>query len=400
MQEEKYDDKKQNTEPLKKGRFTSALVSYALIAAFVLLTAGAGIYTFVTKDRSFSESENRMLSQKPVFTSDSLIDGSFMSDFEGWLSDQFPLRDEAIVIKTDFDRLTGKKEENGVYIGKNNRLFEVTSEYDKKKIAEKTDAINSFLAGYPDINKIVAIVPNSSFVYPEDLPDFISADNQQEQIEDIYNALSGDKLETTDTVSALYGMKEDNTELYYKTDHHWTTRAAYGVFLQIADAWELDTEKEYSFYTVTDSFEGTLASRSGVHDVTDTIEICVPENSVESYTVNYESVHVKNTTLFNESKLSTKNKYEVFLGGNYDKISIETTAPGDQCLLIIKDSYANCMIPMFTPYFSQIVVIDPRYMTESVDTLMSEYNFTHVLLLYNLNIFNSDSALCDVLCPK
>ena len=400
MQEEKYDGKNQNTEPMKKGRFASALVSYALIAAFILLTAGAGIYTFATKDRSFSESENRMLSQKPDFTSDSLIDGSFMSDFEAWLSDQFPLRDEAIVIKTDFDRLAGKKEENGVYIGKNNRLFEAPAEYDKEKTKEKTNAINSFLASYPDINKMVAIVPDSSFVYAEDLPDFISVDNQQDQIEDIYGSVSGNNLETADTVSVLFGMKQESTELYYKTDHHWTTRAAYGVFLQIADMWELDTENDYSFYTVTDSFEGTLASRSGVHDVTDTIEICVPENSVESYTVNYESMHIKNTTLFNESKLSTKNKYEVFLGGNYDKVSIETTAPGDQCLLIIKDSYANCMIPMFTPHFSQIVVIDPRYMTESVDIIMSEYNFTHVLFLYNLNTFNSDSALCDVLCPE
>lgn len=400
MQEEKYVDKKENTDVLKKSRFTSALVSYALIGAFILLTAGAGIFTLTAKDREFSDSENRMLSQKPSFSLDRLIDGRFMSDFEGWLSDQFPLRDEAIILKTDLDRLGGKKEENGVYIGKNNRLFEIPSEYDKEKNKEKVDAISEFLDRYPEVNGLVAIVPNSSFIYSGELPDFLALGNQQEQINEIYASLSSESLETADTVSALYAMKQEGTELYYKTDHHWTTRAAYGIFLQIADIWSLDKSTTYSFYTVTDSFEGTLSSKSGVHDASDTIEICVPDGSEESYTVSFESMQVKRATLFDESKLNTKNKYEVFLGGNYDKISIETTAPNENCLLIIKDSYANCMIPMLTPHFSRIVVVDPRYMSESMDTVMSECNFTHVLLLYNLNTFNEDSVLCDILCSE
>ena len=78
-------------------------------------------------------------------------------------------------------------------------------------------------------------------------------------------------------------------------------------------------------------------------------------------------------------------------------MSIETTAPNQNTLLIIKDSYANCMIPMLTPHFSRIVIVDPRYMTDTIETVMGEYSFTHVLFLYNLNTFNEDSALCDVL---
>jgi len=397
MQEEKYSDKKLNTaEPQKKG-FASAFVCYTLIAVFLLLSAGAGILTVAVKDKAFSDNENRTLSQKPIFTLSGLVDGSFMSDFESWLSDQFPLRDEAIALKTDFDRLNGKKEENGVYIGENNRLFEFPAEYDADKTKEKVTAINSFLAAYPKINTLFAIVPNSSFIYSQDLPEFLVLGDQKRQINEIYTSLDAGKLETVDTVSALNGMKDKNTGLYYKTDHHWTTRAAYVVFSQIAEAWQLNTDTEYTFHTVTDSFEGTLASKSGVHDITDTIEICVPADSAESYTVNYESLQLKTATLFDESKLTAKNKYEVFLGGNYDKVSIETTAPNNNSLLIIKDSYANCMIPMFTPHFSQIVILDPRYMSENIDTIMSEYSFTHILFLYNVNTFNEDIMLTDVL---
>lgn len=397
MQEEKYNDTKQNTDKPQKKSFTSALICYALIAAFILLTAGAGVFTLAVTDRGFSESENRVLAQKPVFTASGLLDGSFMSDFESWLSDQFPLRDKAISLKTDFERLGGKKEENGVYIGENNRLFERPADYSADKMKEKAEAINSFALAYPEINTLVTIVPNSSFIYSEELPEFLTLSNQERQIKELYTALSVKNLKTVDTLPVLSTLKDEGTDLYYRTDHHWTTRAAFGVYSQIADIWKLSADTKYTFHTVTDSFEGTLSSKSGVHDTTDTIEICVPEGSIESYTVNYESLQLKSTTLFDEAKLSTKNKYEVFLGGNYDKVSIETTAPNQDVLLIIKDSYANCMIPMLTPHFSQIVVVDPRYMTDTLDTVMGEYSFTHVLFLYNLNTFNEDSALCDVL---
>ena len=400
MQEDNFNDKKQNIEEPQKKSKASAFVCYALIAVFVLLTAGAGILTLVVKDRAFSESENRTLSRMPVFSLSALFDGSFMTDFESWLSDQFPLRDEAIALKTDYDRLGGKTEENGVYIGKNNRLFEFPAKYDEDKTKAKTDAVNGFLSAHPELNAIVAIVPNSSYVYAEELPGNLTLSDQKNQIDRIYSYLSSEKLITIDTLSPLYELKKNGTELYYRTDHHWTTRAAFGVFSEISEHWELDTATEYRFYTVTDSFEGTLSSKSGVHDTKDAIDICIPENSEESYAVNFESLQLKTVTLFDETKLTHKNKYEVFLGGNYDKVSIETTAPNNNTLLIIKDSYANCMIPMLTPHFSQIVIVDPRYMTDTIDTVMSEYSFTHVLFLYNLNTFNEDSALNDVLCTK
>lgn len=400
MQEDKHNDKKQNTDELQKKSFPSALICYTLIAVFLLLSAGAGILTVAVKDKAFSDNENRTLSQKPIFTLSGLVDGSFMSDFESWLSDQFPLRDEAIALKTDFERLGGKREENGVYLGENNRLFEFPAKYSTDKAKEKADAINRFLAAYPQLNALVTIVPDSSFVYAEDLPRFLLLDDQQKQIQDFYSYLSSADIGAIDTVPTLYETKDNGTELYYKTDHHWTTRAAFAVYSQIASIWQLNPDTEYIFRTVTDSFEGTLSSKSGVHDTSDVIEICVPADSIESYTVNYESLQLKTTTLFDESKLNEKNKYDVFLGGNHDKVTIETTAPNNNCLLIIKDSYANCMIPMFTPHFSQIVVVDPRYMTDTMDTVMSEYNFTHVLFLYNLNTFNEDSALTDILEHK
>ena len=119
------------------------------------------------------------------------------------------------------------------------------------------------------------------------------------------------------------------------------------------------------------------------------------EITKEHFKGEFENV-VYDYFVYDSAKLEQKNKYEVFLGGNYDKVVIDTVSIR-ATLLIIKDSYANALIPMLTPYFAKIVVVDPRYMTESIHNTMDEYNFSHVLFLYNLNTFLQDTSLEDAL---
>ncbi len=372
---------------------------FGLLILFCILTAGIGIFGFVAEDREFSESENRVLASMPEFSWNSLVDGSFMTDFETYLTDQFPLRDEMISLKTATDRIIGKREENGVYIGEENFLFDTQNVYDSDKTQQKVEALDKFSEKYPNLKQLIAIAPNASYMYSEYLPYSIELPNQYSQLKKIYKSFESEALIKVNVTAALKKAKEDGVQLYYKTDHHWTTKAAYYVFQSIAEKWQLDTSKtEYNFLPVTNDFEGTLSSKSGVHDVTDTIEICVPGTAMPgSYVVNYESNQKKTASVFDESKLNEKNKYELFLGGNFDKVIITSKNENQAALLIIKDSYANCMISMLTPYFSKIVVVDFRYLTESMDLIMSDNDFTHILYLYNLNTFLEDTSIVSVL---
>lgn len=380
-------------EPAEKSRGSFYTV---FVIIFILLTAGLGIFSLFSPDRDFSEAENRTLSKMPTFSIETLLDGSFMGKLEDYMADQFPLRDEAIALKTSFDRTVGKREENGVYIGKKGFLFDSPVELNREDIKIKTDLINKFAAKYKNTSQLLTIIPDSGYFYEEYLPYGLNLPDREKQTDIIYSSVSGSNIATVDTAETLEALKERGTQLFYKTDHHWTTEAAYGVFKKISERWSLSSDVSYKFYTVTDSFEGTLSSKAGIHGIKDTISVCLPEGEKESYIVNYESLGKKTASLFFEDKLEQKNCYEVFLGGNYDKVSVETTAINDNTLLIVKDSYANCMIPMFTPHFSQIVVVDPRYMAENIETIMSEYSFTHVLFLYSLNTFLQDSTMIDV----
>ncbi|MBQ4208626.1 MAG: hypothetical protein II621_10015, partial [Clostridia bacterium] len=131
--------------------------------------------------------------------------------------------------------------------------------------------------------------------------------------------------------------------------------------------------------------------------IKDVLQICAPKNSAGTYTVSYESQNKVTTSVFDTEKLEQKNQYEVFLGGNFDKIVITTLSESGNTLLLFKDSFANCLIPMLTPYFSKIVIIDPRYFSDSLSDVLEDTDFTHVLFVYNLNTFLADKSLAGVL---
>lgn len=397
---------KEDTEEYFDFRYNSlrkkgAIISIFMIWFFCLIIFGMAGLHLLMEDKSFSENENRVLSEFPRLTVSSIVDGSFMKDFETYLTDQFPFRDGIISAKTFADRMLGKNEENGVYIGKEGFLFDTQTPLDMNKIKNVSKAVTKFRSEHESLKTAFVLAPNSSYVYSDYLPKYLEMPSQKEQIKTVRKQINDDSIYWP-SVSALFEKNAEKTQLYYKTDHHWTTRGAYLVFKELCLEWGLESsesaiDEKFGFYEVSTTFEGTLASTSGVHDTTDKIEICVPKDSQGTYVSYFESSGEKTASLFFGEKLSEKNQYEVFLGGNYDKVIISTVSLSGKSLLLMKDSYANCMIPMLTPYFSKIVVIDPRYLTDSLDSIIKENEFTHMLYLYNLNTFLEDNSLAACL---
>ncbi len=389
------ENKTQKNESTKKIRSNKGIfLVFSVI--FLALVAFLSLYGFIAPDRDFSENENRVLEKAPVLTVQTLLDGSFMKKCETYLTDQFPFRDQAIYVKSYVDRLVGKREENGAYIGKNGFIFDKQSQYDKDKMTSLAELINSFCNQNPELNTVFALSPNSSYIYSENLPDYLSIDSQKESIEHFTSLLTGE-INTVDTINALNKAKEDY-QVFYRTDHHWTTRGAYSVFEQIAKALSLETEKvNYEFHNVANGFKGTLSGKVMSLGSSDSVEVCFPSASQGTFFIDFYGEKEKSASFFFEEKLSEKNKYEVFLGGNYGKALITTNLESDRKLVVIKDSYANCLLPMLTPYFSKILVLDPRYMTESVEAIMQQDSFTDLLFIYNANTLYQDISLKTVL---
>ena len=367
----------------------------SLLIFLLILAAAVFIVNIVTKDKGFSPNENRSLAQRPKLTKEALKDGSFFSDYTTYYSDQFPLRDLWMSLKFRVDYLLNQREFSGVYVGKNGTLLQDPTTPDMNAVSGTTDAINRFAAKYSDKDISALIVPGAATIWSDKLPSNAPARNQNTDIAALENALDG-SIRRIDAAGALEAHKGE--DIYYRTDHHWTSLGAYSVFEACTDPLKLASEGiVYTPHVVSESFQGTLSSKSGDHRNYDTITVYEPQGTDVLYEVNYPDLQKRSTSLFVSEQLEEKDQYTVFFGGNHPLVEIRTTADNGRSLLIFKDSYANSFIQFLTPYYQTIVMVDPRYYYDDVSLAMNTYGVTDIMFLYSADTLLSDTALADVL---
>lgn len=383
MNNKSYKVKKQIFNILVTIVFFSVLISLLILG-------------IVQKDKKFSDTENRNLASFPQISLSAVLDGRFMTEFENYLSDQFFVRNSIVSLKTQISRILGNSEVNGVYIGKNGRLYEVQSLFDDDSVSETVSKINSFSQSNDIENQFMMLVPNATQILKDDFPMLLETADQTEFINIIYSELDS-SIECLDAVTPLNNY-ENKSELYFYTDHHWTSQAAFCVFKYFAEEKDFDFEEnKYEINTVSNTFQGTLSSSSGIYDNYDDISVVFPISSIGKFYINNFDTKEKYVSCFNSEKLKTTNQYEVFFGGNFSRIQIVTDNLNGKNLLVIKDSYANCFVPLLIPYFESIVMIDPRYFTDDIENVLEMTDFTHLLYLYNVNTFLEDTSIIDML---
>lgn len=376
----------------RKGQIANLIGKLFILLLFLFM-----LVNWAVPDREMSEEENRMLETRPALNAGTVMNGDFMEQWENYQSDQFVGRDLWRSIKIFLDRLGGTRMENGVYIGKSGQLLEEIKVPDEGQSEANLSAIVDFAEKNPDVQTSVMLVPDAACILSDKLPAFAGVEDQR-QLLGVAEQRLGSSVNWIDAVSIL--NKHTSDKLYYKTDHHWTTQAAFYVFRDAAASLGIDGEvgENFASYTVSDDFNGVLASTSGVGlSEKETIDIYVPTQGDDDVVVSYVDEGRKTTSLYDSSKLETRDQYGVFLGGNTSVIDIKTVSPSRKRLLVVKDSFANCFIPFLTPYYREIVVVDPRYYSGTVEDIMDTYRITDALFLYSGNTFFSDNNISGVL---
>lgn len=354
------------------------------------------IINVIVPDREKSVQENRMLATKPKFRLSSLISGDYDEKFEAYMDDQFVGRDMWRKLKVTVDRIGGSRLENGVYIGTNGQLLEQIEVADENHLAANIKAIKSFSESQSKIPVRMMLVPDAANVLNHSLPSLAKPEDQTQMFSMVRKDL-GDSVEWIDVSTEL--NKHKTEKIYYKTDHHWTTLGAFYAFQATAPSLgiEGDLSGKYVSYAVSDSFNGMLASKSGVNlGEKEQIDIYVPTEEDTDLIVDYVDEGKRSTSLYDSSKLKEKDQYTVFLGGNSSLLDIRTVSTSTKRLLLVKDSFANSFIPFLTPYYREIVVVDPRYYSGTINDLMDSYRISEVLFLYSGNTFFKDNNISGV----
>ena len=109
-------------------------------------------------------------------------------------------------------------------------------------------------------------------------------------------------------------------------------------------------------------------------------------------------INGKKSEIYHIDKLKEKDKYQVFFGGNYGVVSIENNeANNDKNLLIIKDSYANSFTPFLLKDYKTITIVDYRYFSGNLQSIVQSNNITDVLVLYEMSNFMKDKNLVKMM---
>ena len=363
----------------------------ALFCAFIglFLVANAA-----TPSREFSEMENRNLEQMPKLSVDSLLSGQFMKDFETYTTDQFVGRDGWIALKSTTERLLGKKENNNVYFCDQDTLITRFDQPDAAKVTENLNYVSTFAenAGIP---VTFSLIPTQACIWADRLPDGAPNASQTDLLDQAKAAVPG--ATWADLYTPLWAHKDE--DVFYRTDHHWTSLGAYYGYTGLAEALGY-TPVPLDAYTETvrsTEFYGTVFSSSGVRWVAPaTIATYVPDTGITVTSYTYDSngnpVEVPRA-LYDESYLSVKDKYSMFLGGQQSLGVVKTPNADKPKLLIIRDSYTDSLVPFLTPHFSEIHLIDLRYYKLSIADYIQQNGIDQALVLYSVPNFVTDSNL-------
>ena len=366
---------------------------------FILLPA-VFLLNLILPDRSFSEKENRVLAGKPSWSLNGLASGRTAAEIDDYMNDQFVLRDLWVSLKATVDRALGKVESNGVYAGKSGYLLESFSAPSESYVEGVGSALTSFSLEHPDLAMYMLLAPTSVNIHQSRLPMAAPEVDQNPYIDRMKNVCSEAGIYFIDVRDTLKNHIDE--KIYYKTDHHWTTQGAYYAYLASADIMALDTSLiTYDKLPASKSFQGTLSAKSGFRSSTmEELDVFLPKgDSGYSYVVNYVDEREKSGSFYATAKLSTRDKYAMFLNGNHAQVRIETPEADNRVLLILKDSYANCYIPFLSPHYREIIVIDPRYYYGDLDSIIAAEGVTEVLFCYNANTFYTDNSLELLLSP-
>ena len=375
--------KQPKQKPVSRIPFLGAFLIGICLALFVV--------NVLTPAKSWSKVEDRPLKTASSLNWKETAENGFAAEAEEVYADQFAGRGMLMHINYLFRTAMNQKEINGVYIGKN-MLFLDESAEDPMTALKAVSSISSFLNA-TGLTGTLMVVPSSMTIEKDRLPAFTETGREEDVLSQIASSVA-DPIVQADVMPAL--QEAADQYIYYRTDHHWTTLgASIGARTLLEAMGKTFDEADYENLQVSSSFQGTLASKTGSVGLQDDIFIAPPRTDPE-YVVTWADGS-RTASIYHTEALSQKDQYQLFLGPNQSVVRIETDNDSSENLLLFKDSYANSLIQYLLPYFGSITIVDPRYYTDDLNSLIATDGITQCAFVYSCSTFSTGTDLSTVL---
>lgn len=337
----------------------------------------------------FSETEKRYLEEPPVLTWERLASGKFGEDIESYMADHIPGRDFFVGLNAYFEGATGRQVSKDIYVAEDDRLVEAPVKWNRELARKNMTAINAF-AESVEAPVDLMLVPSAGWANQETIRGLADPYYDEAIIQAIYE-MAAEAVSPVDMVSVYKGM--DAQSLYYKTDHHWTSLGAYTAYRTYMEALGKDYRVQADFETETvEGFRGSTYSRSALW-LTEAEPLELWHGSQGLLVTNGETEGVHEGVFYRE-RLEEADKYTVYLDGNHSIVRIQNpAAAGQGKLLVIRDSYSNCLGTFLAESYAEVVLVDLRYYKDPISELCAAEHFDNVLVCYSIGNFMTDTNL-------
>ena len=322
-----------------------------VIALTLLLMFAVG--QTLLPDKTFSEMENRVLTPRPALTLATMSRNQWADNFETYCADQLPLRDAFVSLYTGWEAVTGHRVIEGVILGKDQRLYDRTDGWKTRNVTQNASAL-AYLAEETGLPAYLLAIPSANAVYTDNLPNGSPVADEKALIE-----LAEKEV---DIIPLLEPLREASgtEELYYRTDHHWTAAGTRIGYLQVCNMLGLDPLPELTLQSQS-PFYGSLYARCPLPwQKADTL--VYPENPSIRLIIAGE----EKDGLVDRGKLGQRDLYAALLYGNHDRIELINESVSEGTWFVIKDSYANALLPALAQHCHRIVAIDARYFADDI----------------------------------
>lgn len=371
------------------GRYVPAFV-------FLIFIFGMAVWFLFNPKSDYSSSEKRYLQQFPEVSVNKVLDGTFGTEFESYFADQFPARSFWVGLNAYYSLDTGNNGANGVYNCGNGYLINKPVSTDNK-LEKNVNAIVKF-KNTIDVPVTVMFAPSTGYVADDVLPAVHDKYNDDTYFEQISSTLSTNGISFIDLRKTFRDAYAGGNQLYYKTDHHWTTLGAYTAYEKLCEQLNITPAPKERFDIKTyGGFYGTTYSTSGFwFTQPDSIQIWDnPENTERNIKVKISEG--TNTDEFGSmyfyDHLEEDDKYPVFIDGNHALTEITNSNAKGGTILLVKDSFSHSLAPFLTESYSKIILVDMRYYKMSVSQIVEQEKPEQVVFLYGIDNIATDTDL-------
>lgn len=355
---------------------------YSLVVG--VLFFGLTLFVWLKPADDFSATERRELKQFPKLSWETISSGKFMTEFEKYTLDQFPLRDGFRSIKafTHF-YIFGQSDNNDVYLanGYISKLDYPLSQTALNKAVKKFTSIYTTYIDGTDAKVYTAWIPDKNYFLAES--NGYPAYDYTEQSSYLNENLP---FATNIEISGLLSVED-----YYYTDTHWKQEAIQPVAQHIAESMGVSLKETYEPVTLDTPFYGVYYGQLALPVEPDQITYLDSQIFADCTIINHDAE--KKIAMYDMEKAIGRDPYEMYLSGSLSVITIENPNAGtDRELVIFRDSFGSSIAPYFVEAYSKITILDARYLNEMMIGKFVEFSNQDVLFLYSTGVLNNEIA--------